>query len=221
LVADFTSKRRGELADHLGLPATVLDRLDIGYLAKEDGWTFPECDHRGKVIGLLVRKRDGSKRMMRGGQRGLTISAGWEEILGDVYLVEGASDTLALTEMGLSAVGRPSCTGGVDYLARMLSALSEDQEIVVIGENDKKADGTWPGKAGAIKTAEQLARRLNRPVHWTLPPDDAKDIREWVRARKLSPHKDSVWKVAGKELARLLAGAAQTLPSLQIARLRL
>ena len=37
-----------------------------------------------------------------------------------------------------------------------------------------------PAKRAAIQTAERLAKELNRPIHWTLPPDGAKDVRRWV-----------------------------------------
>jgi hypothetical protein len=85
-----------------------------------------------------------------------------------VFLVEGPTDTLALAACRLSVVGRPSNTGGVELLANLLGSLDPSRMIVVVGENDRKPDGSWPGKEGAKRTAEELARKLNRPVQVTL-----------------------------------------------------
>jgi len=54
---------------------------------------------------------------------------------------------------------------------------------MVMGENDAKPDGRWPGKTGAVKVAEELSWHLGRLVHWALP-DKAKDLRAWVVALK-------------------------------------
>jgi hypothetical protein len=205
LAADFTPKLRNDLAEVLGLPTDVFDLLRMGYLEKEKAWTFPEYDHRGQAIGLMRRYRNGSKKLMPGGSRGLTIVDGWKDRPGAVYLYEGASDTLTAAALGHSAVGRPSCTAGAKHLTRLLWQLSKEDQIVVVGENDQKADGTWPGKDGAVRTAEELAHRMNRPVSWTLVPAGTKDVREWVRAKRLDPADKAAWISAGKELVRLLA----------------
>ena len=48
-----------------------------------------------------------------------------------------------------------------------------------MGERDVKEGGTWPGRDGAKAVTSQLAGRWKEPVRWTLPPVDAKDIRDW------------------------------------------
>jgi hypothetical protein len=88
---------------------------------------------------------------------------------------EGPSDVLALTAMGIAAIGRPSNTGGVEMLAQLLADLPAERAIVVLGEYDPKPDGKWPGRDGAVKVAEELAARLGRTVFWALPPGGIKD----------------------------------------------
>ena len=126
------------------------------------------------MIGVTERApgpggRD-TKKMRAGGSRGLTIPDGWIDRPGPVLLVEGPSDTLAATAAGLAAVGRPSNTGGVGHLAGLLAGMSADREILVVGENDRKDNGSWPGRDGADRTAAALAAELGRPVMVGMPP---------------------------------------------------
>ena len=93
-----------------------------------------------------------------------------------MFVVEGVTDTLAMTAAELSCVGRFSATGG----ARLLAELFRDdfaRQIVVVGENDRKDDGRWPGREGAERAAAKLSALLSRPVSWALPPDGFKDAR--------------------------------------------
>src|SRR5437879_2927341 len=93
--------------------------------------------------------------------KGLTVPIGWQERDGPVYLPEGPSDVLALTAMNLSAVGRPSNLGGIDHLVKLLRGLPPERCIVVLGEFDQKANGKWPGRDGAVATANSLREKLN------------------------------------------------------------
>lgn len=175
---------RQELADSLRLPADALTSLRIGW----DGtaWTFPECDGVGRVVGISRRFRDGSKVFHKGGVRGLTLPAGWEHSRGPLFVVEGPSDTLAMTHAGLCSVGRPSNSGGVDRLAVLLVRWPKDRGLVVVGENDRKADGSWPGRDGAVKVSSALVARLGRPVPIAFPPEGTKDVRQWLTADSLT-----------------------------------
>ena len=178
------ARARAGLAAALGLNVDDLDALALTG-ADDAGrfWTFPERDGAGRVVGVTRRFLDGSKKMIHGGSRGLTIPAGWRDRAGPLLLVEGASDVLALTACGFAAVGRPSNTGGVEHLAGLLADLSPDREVIVIGENDEKDSGLWPGRDGAIRTAAALAAKLARPVAWALTPDGAKDPRAWLHSQ--------------------------------------
>jgi len=187
LFARDAAASRADLAEKLGVAVTSLVDLGVGWDAARLGWTFPERDSGGKVIGISVRYRDGSKRRMAGGKAGLTYADGWSIDDGPILLVEGGSDTAALMSIGLNAIGRPSNFGGVRLLIDVLRGQADDREIVVIGERDEKPDGRWPGREGAISTAKQLAEHLERPVAWSLCPDGAKDARDWLRSMPSLP----------------------------------
>jgi integrase len=190
------------------LPAEVFARLPLlGANKAEKCWTFPEVDAAGTVIGVTRRFLDGSKKRTAGGRSGLTLADGWRERPGPVLLVEGPTDLLALTAAGLCAVGRPSNTGGVDLFAELLKDWPADREILVVGENDRKPDGSWPGRSGAERTAAALAGRLGRPVPFAMPPDGAKDVRQWLTDRA---GEAADWPTLGRELLAALTAAAET-----------
>ena len=197
---------RSELSKALGVGIEALEQLGVGWLGKARGWSVPERDASGKVIGINRRLLDGKKRREQGSQSGLTFDPKrWLECEdnSDIYLIEGASDTAAMMTMKLSAVGRPSNLAGVQLLGELLKDVPNHRRIVVVGERDRKPHGDlqpatrskhnpncekcavcWPGWFGAIRTAEKLALNLNRTVWWTLPPEGSKDLREWLLARR-------------------------------------
>ena len=162
------------LSQSLGIPVDALRSLHVGWLAEEEAWTFPEKNHREEIVGIQKRYEDGTKSFIRGGQRGLILPAGWSDGTGPIYIPEGASDVAAFVAAGCTAIGRPSATGGVEYLARTLAG--EQREIVIVGENDEH-DGRWPGKEGAERTARILGQRLGRDVTVRLPLHGYKDFR--------------------------------------------
>ena len=184
--ANLDAGRRKGSAAKLGLPTDALDALPLLGFNPDDPAgacvTFAEVDVAGNVVGLLRRFPDGRKKAMRGGKRGLTLPTGWRDRPGPAFVVEGPTDAAALTAAGLCAVGRPSNAGGVKLLADLFRDLDAGREIVVVGENDRKPAGAWPGRAGALSVARGLAAALGRPVRWALPPADAKDVRDWLTA---------------------------------------
>ena len=205
--AALTPAPLAELAAALALPETVFDALHVGWCKSESCWTFPESDGAGQIIGIGRRFRDGSKKAMPSGHRGLTIPCQWLDREGPVFLPEGPSDTLALIALGLAAVGRPFNTGGIELLAMLLHDIPADRRLIVLGENDANQKGDWPGRDGAVKTAAQLQSRLGRLVEWALPPDKAKDVRDWASARNLPRGGEGIldaWQTAGEEFVKVV-----------------
>jgi hypothetical protein len=201
----LTPGLRRELAESLGIPEAALDALSVGFKANDDHgecFTFPEMRATGEIVGIDRRYPDGAKKSMFGGKRGLTIPTGWQDHPGPVYVPEGPSDVLALAAMGLSCAGRPNNFGGINDLVRLFKDFPPEREIVVLGENDSKENGAWPGRDGAIKTASELQRRLGRPVLWALPPDEVKDVRAWAITQNLTTESD--WLAAGQRLQQVL-----------------
>lgn len=197
-VAALTPDRRAALAAELGVADAALASLGCGWASREDldrlgaggkGWqgerphgayTFPERDGAGAIVGFSLRAEDGRKGAFSrkaGTQRGVCCPADLASLPDPVVAVEGVTDTAACLTMGLAAVGRPSAAGGGVALSVMLDGRS----VVVLGENDCKPDGLWPGRKGAMRVADGLAVQGVADVVSKLPPSGAKDAREWLR----------------------------------------
>ncbi|HNO80534.1 MAG TPA: hypothetical protein PKN33_21000 [Phycisphaerae bacterium] len=190
LTANLDDERRAALTAQLQLPGSALEAMPIGWWpdrqwwnpesrqneGKPGCWTFPEFDAQGRIIGLGLRWPTGKKGQLAGGRRGLNIPEGWRELSDPVLLVEGPSDVLVGRALGLNVLGRPSNSGGADILAQ----ACRNHRVIILGENDSKPDGTWPGRVGAESLAQNLEAAWGRPVPIAFPPDDFKDLREWV-----------------------------------------
>ena len=186
---NFHPLQRLSLAEQLKLPVFALDFLpDLGWDTGSYAYTIPEVDGTGTIVGISTRKPDGTKRCIPGSRRGLVVSAGWADLGGPIFVVEGMSDTAALACVGLSVIGRPSSHVGGGMIAAMLQGVETERPIFVMGENDEKPDGRWPGKDGATIIAKQLAAAFpNRTVMGACPPTGVKDARDWVLSRLPNP----------------------------------
>ena len=86
-------------------------------------------------------------------------------------VVEGQSDVAAAYDLGFTAVGKPSASGGFAYLIDLLIG----RDVIVIGENDAGA-----GRLGMEKTFEALRPKV-KSVKKLMPPAEIKDLRAWLR----------------------------------------
>jgi len=200
---NLQNDRKRSLAVDLGLPENGLDPIMfMGYREDRSDYcfTFPERDGHGKIIGINRRYFDKSKKLLAGGSRGLSMLKGWNvpsEL--PLFIVEGPTDAAALIAAGIPAIGRPSNTGGVAHLVVALAEIHEDRTVCVLGENDLRMNWAlskpqWPGLEGAISTVRQLAEQLPHRFVWAIPPDDAKDARDWLTKKS---HGSTAWKFRG------------------------
>lgn len=216
------AKPRHALAAALGLPVEAIDLiLGLGWFPDERWgacWTIPEVSPSGQVVGIGRRYVEPiptgqfqGKNKLALGNRGLILPVGWRDRPGPTLLVEGFSDTLAAAQCGLSAVGRPSNTGGVEMLAEALA----DREVLVVGENDARPHKTepgktdWPGRDGAEQTAQALADVWGRPVRWSMPPAGYKDLRQWVNDLASGAGDGIDWPGFGRTVTAALLAAAR------------
>ncbi len=169
------------LANQLGVSLASLRCLQVGWSPQHRAWTIPERRPDGWIIGVQLRSPEGQKWMVSGSHRGLILPWGWPQFSGRVYLPEGASDVAACLSHGLQAIGRPSAHGAYGLLSQLLATTPLTP--VVVGENDLKPDGRWPGREGAERCASQLAAVLQRPVELVFPPPESKDIRSLTIAQ--------------------------------------
>ncbi len=87
-----------------------------------------------------------------------------------VLIVEGATDVVAARDINFVAVGRPSSTGRLDMLAKVVAG----REVIVCGENDAGA-----GLAGMEATYEVLRPSVGH-IAKMVPPEGVKDLRQWI-----------------------------------------
>jgi hypothetical protein len=160
------------LAASLGVSVESLGRLGIGWALAHRAWTFPMIDTAGAVLGVRLRCPDGRKLSVKGGKEGLFIPAALDG--GRLLIAEGPTDTAALLDLGFSAVGRPSCAGGVRLLVELVKRLAVPEMVIV-------ADSDPPGQRGANNLAAVLLAYCCA-VRIIRPPDGIKDARGWKRA---------------------------------------
>lgn len=165
------------LATGLGVSPVSLERLGIGWVGW--GWTFPMHDGE-KIVGIRVRKRDGSKLAIKGGHDGLFIpdsldgSDGTPEVINRLLIAEGPTDTAALLDLDFAVIGRPSCAGGTTMIIRFMKRYRPAEVVIV-------ADGDVPGQRGAGALTNALLAHVP-VVRVTTPPGGIKDARAWKAA---------------------------------------
>jgi DNA primase len=96
-------------------------------------------------------------------------------------ITEGESDTAALLDMGFAAIGRPSCTGGVEIIKKFLHVR---RDVVIIADCDEaklRPDGSkfYPGQEGAQRLADAIGPLCKSLKVITLP--GSKDVRQFYR----------------------------------------
>lgn len=166
------------LATGLGVSVAALLDLQAVWAESCGAWAFPMRDGVGNVVGIRLRADDGRKWAVRGSREGLFYP---ERSPPDhtAVICEGPTDTAAALTLGLWAVGRPSCTGGVPALKALCRRLGI-KFAVVVGDNDPpkaRPGGHWqPGFDGARKLTAALG------IRWKLFIPPAKDLRAWVQA---------------------------------------
>ena len=177
-----TPEKIEELAISLGVSVNSLQELQVAWSEPDGCWLFPERDHQKRIIGLLKRFPDGSKRSISDGKRGLYIPTSFSVRKSEIIVVEGGSDTAAGLTLGWNVVGRASATDGVSQLIPLLK--SAEGKVCVLGDNDPKRDGSWPGLRGAETAAELLNAALRTDVVVNNPPMKFKDLREWAQSKE-------------------------------------
>jgi hypothetical protein len=157
--------RLGLIAMALGLSLESLERLNTGW--NGSAWTFPMRNHRHEIVGFRTRTESGQKFAIKGSRAGLFIPQGVRRQRGGVvWVVEGPSDCAAMLDMGVDAIGRPSCRGSEQEISRWAAGMA----VMVLADNDT------PGVDGAVALMQCL-RRTALSVEILLPPHGLKDAR--------------------------------------------
>lgn len=152
---------------------------------KPDGCLLSAENPRDPKAVLCIRERKGSSRPGNsdtGGflhirkPEGQVVKGGpLEDSKLPVIIVEGASDCGAACDLGFVSVGRPSNLAGLGYLKELVKGRT----CLIIGENDLKSDGRWPGRDGMEAAFETI--KNTSTARKMLPPEGVKDFREWTQ----------------------------------------
>ena len=168
------------LAMKLGVSVDSLRRIGIGW----DGaaFAFPMFSGDGTIIGIHRRLPE-RKICLARSKLGIFVPCGL--VADPLLIVEGCSDTAAALTAGFDAIGLPSAGNGFDHAAEFLRRNHRRQVVIVADLDDAKrtaaGDVRWPGIESAIRLAEVLMPAIPH-LHFLLPPDGTKDIRQWLRA---------------------------------------
>jgi hypothetical protein len=171
------------LAKKIGVTQQSLRRLNIGWAgtrwcgkceSERYAWSFPMSDVDGRVQGVRLRfTACGHKSAIKGGHEGLFIPRDLD-FSGRIFICEGPTDTAALLDLGLSAIGRPSCRGAVAMTAELLKSRRVG-ELVIFADRDPA------GQGGAVALAGR-ARLFCPIVRIIAPPEGVKDARQWKQS---------------------------------------
>lgn len=163
---DHDPGRIANLANSIGVTVASLIALGCAWAQPHRAWAFPMCDSRGHPVGIRLRADNGQKWAVTGSRQGIFVPhvpAGQT-----AFICEGPTDTAAALSIGCYALGRPSCSAGLDEITATL-ANKGVRRMVVVSDNDS------PG----IRGAEKLSMMVPIPSCIFVPP--AKDMRAFVQ----------------------------------------
>lgn len=171
------------LAKRLGVSEAALAALNAVWAECYSSWAFPMRDGFGNMVGIRLRSSTGRKFAVTGSKQGIFLPVTDRQSV--VYICEGPTDTAAALTLGLFAIGRPSCNGGLLEIRAACRQMQIYRAVIVADHDD-------PGQKGARILGQKLGLRH---VIWTPP---AKDIRDWLnlggtRLAVEDDLKDLVW----------------------------
>jgi hypothetical protein len=156
----------------------------------------------------MWRNRQGEKKSEADAKRGIVVLDGLAELAnrcGYLLVAEGLTCTLSAFHAGLPCIARPMVNYGDKFVAAWVKENCPTVKIIVVGENDEKADGKWPGRDDAKLFAEKLAGLLGRFVMFALPPTGSKDLRAYLLQA------EGEWKERGEALRFILDEHAEAI----------
>ncbi len=170
--AGILENAKGDPAKH---PYAKEKGLSLGDMAKRGAWPqrvwkdallFPLFSSDRSLASVQAINVDGTKDFLSGGQtKGCFYPVGQiSEASGFVVIGEGVATVAAVCEsMGCSGVAAMTA-GNLDPVAKEIKKLSPNAEIVIIGDDDQKPDGSNPGRDAATKAAAAIGCKMAIPA---------------------------------------------------------
>ncbi len=145
--ADTEDAMIENLAEQLGVGVLPLRKLGCVWASTHRAWAFPMKDGHGEFVGIRLRTSDGHKFAVRGSHQGVFLPGGEADLM--ALICEGPTDTAAALTLGFYAVGRPSCSGGMQDIMTAFRRLRVSRAVLI-------ADADDPGVRGAQMLQEHL-----------------------------------------------------------------
>lgn len=198
----ITKEQRQELADELGVSPDALESLKVGRLESDHlqshnvhvgqhtfAWTWPMRNGQGAITGIRLRFPDGSKKAVTGSKQGLfTPTKPIND--GPLFIAEGPTDTAALFDMGLDAVGRPSNASGLDFVVEY--CRRHPKPVVIVHDRDEEGSVAAKQTNEAAKRLAVALAPIVHDVHVITPPAPFKDVRAWRNAGATQDDVDAI-----------------------------
>ena len=167
------------LAEQIKVSVYSLKALEVVWSDEYKAWLFPMRNGKNEIIGWNRRFENGEKRIVAGTNGGLYIPQ-IEPIYDLLFVVEGGSDTAAMLDMGLLAIGRFNVNSGAEYI-KEYARINGAKRIVIVADNDElkqRPNGdTWrPGLDGARKLEKEIGSKAISIV----VPNPYKDVRQML-----------------------------------------
>ena len=180
-----TALRLAHAAETLGVSPLSLVAFGFAWCPEGSGsYAFPMHDETGAVCGIRLREpvdEGAAKWALTGSRSGLFIANDARVARVDrVIICEGPTDAVAVhgaVGHRAAVIGRASCTGQEEAVARLARAVALPRaDIVVVADRD------GPGLSGAEALVTQIGPRFGR-ARVVAPPCGIKDARAWMRVR--------------------------------------
>jgi 5S rRNA maturation endonuclease (ribonuclease M5) len=149
----------------------ILDWFGVGWNGL--AWQMPMRSPTGEIIGVSQRFLNGEKDCVEGSQLGLFIQAGiaFDLVLSKpLFVCEGFSDTVCVTDLGFSAIGRANADSCVPFVKDFV-ILNQVERVVVIADND----------VAGIRGVEKLKKDLTLCCRCDIMIPGTKDIRGQIQ----------------------------------------
>jgi hypothetical protein len=156
------------LARNLGVTYSSLEMIGAVWSEDYRAWAFPMRGGDGEYSGIRLRSDSGKKWAVLGSKEGVFYAFGFPNS-GQLFVVEGPTDTAAAMTIGLNCVGRPGCYGGVEEI-RIIVRNEKYRSVVIVADSDDV------GRRGAKLLHDALS------VHRVLLTLPCKDMRQFVQS---------------------------------------
>jgi hypothetical protein len=172
-----SAKQLSVYASELGVKASALMELRVAWSCEHGAWGWPMRNGEGCIVGIRLRWPDGKKKCVTGSHNALF----WPFCIPQktLWVVEGGTDCAAALSIGLFAIGRPSCSGGLFDLQASIKKLGVERAVIIADNDDDKEMPDGSKYNPGIDGGTNLAGRLG--ILCCVVSLPCKDVREGVR----------------------------------------